>query len=209
MGSRQRRIRHPPDGDLSGTERSGRLRPAAQSDPRVDLSVSVVPTGTLRPLARRSSCQRPLLPGVLRPANETSVHVVVVETMKRSGPIRRDLDATRAFEKRSRQAIPSRSPRRRDADAKTAELRATVSARRCLLADLAFGSCAGGGTPHHLRKASAGGTTTPENLVPLCAFHNSWVENEPVAARIIGLVVRPGIDHAEARSRRIARGFAS
>ena len=105
--------------------------------------------------------------------------------MKRSGPIR------------------SKSTRRRKADAATADLRALVASRPCLLRTVAAaGDCAGPGTPHHLCKASAGGLTTPENLVPLCAHHNSWVETEPELARRLGLVVRAGLDAAEAERRR-------
>lgn len=127
--------------------------------------------------------------------------------MKRSGPPRRNLETARAWEQRSRKRIPRRSAARQQADAQTAELRASVAARRCLLGDARFGPCTGPGTPHHLEKASAGGATSLENLVPLCARHNGWVEDEPSAARSLGLVVRPGIDHAEALRRRIAAGL--
>lgn len=110
--------------------------------------------------------------------------------MKRSGPIR------------------SKSTRRRKADSATAELRALVASRLCILRNLpAAGDCAGPGTPHHLLKASAGGRTDGENLVTLCAHHNRWVETEPELARRLGLVVRPGLDHAEAERRRRINGL--
>lgn len=51
--------------------------------------------------------------------------------------------------------------------------------------------CMGGITPHHLRKASAGGPYTEDNLTTLCEFHNGWVEDNPCEAYLIGLVVRP------------------
>lgn len=119
--------------------------------------------------------------------------------MKRSGPPR------------------PKSTKRAAADRSTAELRALVASRPCLLIGVAgrtvilraddakvdVPTCAGPGTPHHLEKSSAGGATTPDNLVPLCSRHNTWVEDEPGAARLLGLVVRPGLDPAEAAARRL------
>ena len=51
-------------------------------------------------------------------------------------------------------------------------------------------ACHGERTPHHLLKASAGGEYTEENLVELCVFHNDWVEDYPLEAAAIGLVIR-------------------
>ncbi len=50
--------------------------------------------------------------------------------------------------------------------------------------------CFGDLTVHHLRKASQGGTYTPENLITLCAYHNGWVEDHPIAAHERGMVVK-------------------
>jgi len=55
------------------------------------------------------------------------------------------------------------------------------------LADLI---CFGPPTPHHLKKASAGGLFTLDNLVQLCAAHNDWVEDHPKEATTMGLVIR-------------------
>lgn len=54
--------------------------------------------------------------------------------------------------------------------------------------------CWGPLTFHHRRKASAGGGYTTENGAVLCSWHNSWVEDEPAAAREAAphLVVRRG-----------------
>jgi hypothetical protein len=52
------------------------------------------------------------------------------------------------------------------------------------------GPCVGPITPHHLRKASAGGPYTLENLTTLCAGHNGWVEDHPLRATELGLVIR-------------------
>lgn len=145
--------------------------------------------------------------------------------MKRSGPpqrhkrLRADPEQTRAWQSRTRRRLPRKSAKRQIADAATAQLRARVAARPCLLARgalldgvgllLVGGRCAGPGTPHHLEKAGQGGATDEANLVPLCAFHNGWVEDDPPLARRLGLVVRPGIDHAEAFRRRVAAGLTS
>ena len=50
--------------------------------------------------------------------------------------------------------------------------------------------CFGPLTVHHLKKASAGGSYSEDNLVTLCAFHNSWIEDWPLQAETLGLVVR-------------------
>lgn len=50
--------------------------------------------------------------------------------------------------------------------------------------------CHGPLTPHHLRKASAGGPYTMENLTTLCRSHNVWVEDHPKLATELGLVIR-------------------
>ncbi|MBP7594321.1 MAG: hypothetical protein KA755_01580 [Candidatus Microthrix sp.] len=46
---------------------------------------------------------------------------------------------------------------------------------------------------HELRKRSAGGSTTNlDNLKRACNRCNSWVEDHPVTARRLGLVIRAG-----------------
>lgn len=134
--------------------------------------------------------------------------------MKRSGPpehrtgLSSDPTKFRAWQQRSRRRLPARSAKRVEDDHATAWVRQAVAARPCLLrATPETGPCSGAGTPHHLEKAWRGRNTTPENLVPLCAAHNRWVEDEPKLAKAIGLVVAPGIDPAEARRRRIAAGL--
>ena len=54
-----------------------------------------------------------------------------------------------------------------------------------------WGPCVGVLTPHHLLKASQGGAYSEDNLVALCAMHNSMIEDWPIQAERIGLVVRP------------------
>lgn len=125
--------------------------------------------------------------------------------MERREPLRSDPAKVRAWQQRTRRRLSAKSDRRRQLDAQTADLRAGVARLPCLLRH--HSPCAGPGTPHHLAKSSAGGPTTPDNLVPLCAFHNGWVEDHPAEARDLGLVVRAGIDHAEALRRRIAAGI--
>lgn len=75
-----------------------------------------------------------------------------------------------------------------------AKVREAVFARdnwTCRLATTRqVGGCLGPLTPHHVRKASAGGPYVEENLVTLCSHHNSWVEDHPIAAQMLGLVER-------------------
>lgn len=128
--------------------------------------------------------------------------------MKRRVELRANPATTAAWQRRSRRRLPRKSATRAVEDERTAALRDAVAARPCLLRGLLIGGvCAGPGTPHHLHKAGAGGPTTAANLVPLCAHHNTWCEDEPLAAQALGLVVRPGIDHAEAARRRMAAGI--
>lgn len=106
--------------------------------------------------------------------------------------------------------LRARSTKRAAADRATAALRAEVAAMPCLLAGYpGWPPCAGRGTPHHLHKQGQGGPTTRANLVPLCAFHNDRVEDEPYEARMLGLVVCRSITPDEARARRVAAGLAA
>lgn len=86
-----------------------------------------------------------------------------------------------------------------------AAVRAAVYRRDggCVLAGTGLlGPCAGGPTPHHLLKASAGGAYDIDNLICLCAGHNTAVEDHPTEARRLGLVVRRDITPADAAHRR-------
>lgn len=77
----------------------------------------------------------------------------------------------------------------------------------CIMRTMDGHRCAGPLTPHHLRKASAGGDYTPDNLVSLCARANTSVEDFPGWARLAGLVVRSGIDHETAAQWRREHGM--
>lgn len=80
------------------------------------------------------------------------------------------------------------------------EIRAAVFARdrwRCRLEDThrtdrRVPTCRGVLTPHHVLKASQGGGYTEDNLISLCAGHNTWVEDAPNVAHELGLVRRRG-----------------
>lgn len=62
---------------------------------------------------------------------------------------------------------------------------------KCRLATVqAAGPCGYQMTVHHLKKASAGGAYSLENLVTLCAVHNDWCEDHPIAAAHLGMVIR-------------------
>lgn len=64
----------------------------------------------------------------------------------------------------------------------------------CLLAGETDRECAGRNTVHHRLKASAGGPWTMANLVCLCWFHNTDIEDRPAyyRDRWPWLVVRSG-----------------
>lgn len=67
--------------------------------------------------------------------------------------------------------------------------------------------CFGRLEAHHIKKASAGGSWTPDNLLTLCSQANNWVEMEPNRAHALGLVIRAGETPEDAAARRaVARG---
>jgi len=70
----------------------------------------------------------------------------------------------------------------------------------------AWGPCWGPLEAHHLAKASAGGESTPANLLSTCRLHNQAVEREPESAKAFGLVVNHDITPVEAYRRREFHG---
>lgn len=104
------------------------------------------------------------------------------------------------------------SPKRQAEKASRVDVRLALEQRDrgvCLLDDrqhahLLAGRCVGVWTPHHLLKASAGGAYVLENLVTLCAGHNTWVEDNPPRAKELGLVVVRGLIPPDEAARRRA-----
>lgn len=97
-----------------------------------------------------------------------------------------------------RRPLRARSKAREDDVERRWQVRHAVFVRdgwRCRLEGL--GGCWGPPTPHHLRKSQEGGPYVEENLVCLCAGHNTWVEDHPPEARRLGLVER-GLETPEA-----------
>lgn len=79
---------------------------------------------------------------------------------------------------------------------------------RCIPAQVgAPGRCYGPLTPHRLKKGSAGGGYTVENVVAACARMNDWIEDHPDEAHAMGLVVRQGETVEEAWRRMQAHGL--
>lgn len=114
--------------------------------------------------------------------------------MKRSR-IRTDPEKVRAWQERSRKALPRESRKRREAVKSHRAIREAVFARDrylCRMPIAVGGPCVGPLTPHHVRKASQGGGYTVENLIALCRFHNDWCEDEPDIAHRLGFVKRAG-----------------
>lgn len=116
--------------------------------------------------------------------------------MKRGGPLKRRTPLKQG------KRLSARSKRREEEAADRTIVREFVFARdgyRCRIGDFTAelarnhgvdpGPCRGTITPHHLRKASQLGPYEPENLITLCAGHNSWVEDYPAAAEAVGLSV--------------------
>lgn len=113
--------------------------------------------------------------------------------MKRSR-LKSDPEKTREWQRRSRRKLPQQSAKRKAQNAVRRDVTEQVFERDGYVCRLASkpetGPCFGPLTPHHLKKKSAGGADSLANQVTLCAQHNSWVEDWPVKARELGMVVR-------------------
>lgn len=123
----------------------------------------------------------------------------------RGKPLRRDGEKARAWGN-NRKPLRSKPKRRTPEEIRVREAVFARDRYRCLLwGTRRLGTaCAFEITPHHLLKEGQGGKYTEENLVTLCSVHNDAVEDHPAEALEIGLVVRPGVDHAEAARRRVS-----
>lgn len=123
--------------------------------------------------------------------------------MKRSGPIRRDTEKSREWaNKRTR--LKPRSSKRSNfmKDVRIPMIEELVEAgARCEIGPVLIKTGLSGGTNcrgrieglHELRKRSAGGSlVNPDNLVPACNPCNTWVEDNPDDAHVLGLVLRDG-----------------
>lgn len=110
--------------------------------------------------------------------------------------MKRNVQKAQAWQQRSRQRLPAESNKRASQRSERGAVRAKVFERHdntCMLLDLDVGHvCSGPLTPHHLRKASQGGAYSEDNMAPLCAGGNTWVEDAPFIAWKLGLVVRAG-----------------
>lgn len=68
-----------------------------------------------------------------------------------------------------------------------------LGGHRCAL--MGYTRCRGELTPHRIRKGSAGWNRAtagyvPGNVVPMCEGHQVWVEDNPIDAAELGLVIR-------------------
>lgn len=123
--------------------------------------------------------------------------------MKRGGQLRRSTpEQISAWRRRSKRIKPVSDKRAADRERRD-DVREAVFRRdgyRCqwpvlfaaIGGQLPCTSCFGPLTPHHLWKAGQGGPYTEANLTTLCAFHNGAVEDNPLLAEAMGLVVRRG-----------------
>ena len=122
--------------------------------------------------------------------------------------LRRDTSKARQWASGRRTPLESRGARRTHDKPSEDKTRAVVFARdyqTCRLGWHQDSECTGPLTVHHLRKAGAGGAYVVDNLVTLCAGHNTWVEDNPNEATMLGLVVREGDPGWESLGRRANR----
>lgn len=117
--------------------------------------------------------------------------------MKRGGPLKRKTPLT-AGGPLTRSAGLRRAPlarvssKRRSEAQERRDVNAEVIARDggCVpRLRGAPGACFGPLAAHEVLKRSAGGShLDPRNCVAACSFHNGWIEDNPKAARALGLV---------------------
>jgi hypothetical protein len=122
--------------------------------------------------------------------------------------LRRGTPKARKWVSGRRTPLKSRSARKQADKPSEDKIRQVVFARdyqTCRMAWHQDSECAGPLTYHHLRKAGAGGAYTVDNGVTLCAGHNTWVEDHPEEATMLGLVVREGDPGWESLGRRANR----
>lgn len=133
----------------------------------------------------------------------------MAEAVKRGEPLRRDTPKARAWARKRRKPLRPRSEKRQDQRPQEEAITAEVFRRDggCIMRTQASHICHGPLTPHHLRKQSAGGPWTLDNVVALCAWANGEVENAPYWGRHHGLVVRHDITPADAWQRRVDTGL--
>lgn len=130
--------------------------------------------------------------------------------LRRGRPLARGNGLARTGAPLRRTRLAPISARRRADLPRRARVRDDVHARDggCLLEQYGIGPCGGRLELHELRKASQGDDTyTAANGVSLCTIHNGWVEDNPLLAHVLGLVIRAGDDPADATARRRAHGL--
>lgn len=127
--------------------------------------------------------------------------------LKRTGGPKRNPEANRAWQDRSRKSLPARSTKgaARQAEATAAGARAKARdggcVARALVPDV---RCWGPLDPQHVIPRS----TAPElvadeaNIVGCCRGHHQWIESEPIKARKLGLHGHAGDDLDELARRR-------
>jgi len=112
-------------------------------------------------------------------------------TLTRRSSLKRDTAKALAFANKGRTLRKVSTPRAK-LNRERREIRERVFVRdgyRCQ-ANWPATECFGPLTVHHLKKASAGGTYTEGNLVTTCSHHNSLIEDFPITAQSLGLVIR-------------------
>jgi len=106
--------------------------------------------------------------------------------MKRRTPLRSSVEKARAWERRSRRALPVR---RKGVDPVMTD-RALHRDGGCLLRDttLTDQACWGRLDPHHVQPRGRGGPDELWNLITLCRAHHDWVHAHPELSRAVGLL---------------------
>jgi len=105
--------------------------------------------------------------------------------VKRRTPLRASLETARAWERRSRRALPVR---RKGLDPALARA-CYVRDGGCKVRPELYGvKCWGVNDPHHVLPRGRGGPDALANLVTLCRGHHDWVHAHPELSKPLGLL---------------------
>ena len=109
--------------------------------------------------------------------------------LRRTSQVRQASSDLRSGLKKAKRINPVSEKRRAERVERDAVRAKVLASGQCVLAGKWLGRpCGGPLTPHHLLKASQGGAYSEENLVPVCAVHNSTIEDYPLEAQALGMV---------------------
>ena len=114
-------------------------------------------------------------------------------TLERRTPLRANPETTRAWQNRSRRALPKSGRRGKLHRAAMDELRPAVFAAtsyRCVAQSVPVEGCSGRAEhAHHVHPRGRGGSDSFDNLIAVCSAHHQWIQDHPAEATERGWLI--------------------